>query len=321
MHVEEELLDSGCGYAEEVVIAESGSHSKKHKDDMVVEKLICGDGSTQQNGYVLEEGVIYASSNVHSGPEQMYALDETSLNVVENRMQYDVRAKTIETRKLPRSEWPEHPLFATSGLERTPPENGNIVTSWLRTNLGFALRTGRPGDREATPLTRKYLMAGSQFSVIRGANGECAITAVANATAAATGNQREGLRMQRWLRECGKTYNRLGTITENVMSSPICVELRKVPRPNHNLWQLSRIREGVFVVRLMRGNECDHVVAIDCDRMMILDGEELYPLSLTARCLALCTGGEGTTQNVRVAEVRELMLEESRVTKKNRNKK
>ena len=85
---------------------------------------------------------LYASSNVHSGPEQMYALDETSLHVVANRMQYDVRAETIETRRLPRSEWPEHPLFATSGLERTPPENGNIVTSWLRTNPGFALRTG-----------------------------------------------------------------------------------------------------------------------------------------------------------------------------------
>ena len=58
MHVEEELLDSGCGYAEEEVITESGSHSEQHKDDMVVEKLICGDGSTQRNGYVLEEGVI-----------------------------------------------------------------------------------------------------------------------------------------------------------------------------------------------------------------------------------------------------------------------
>ena len=105
------------------------------------------------------------------------------------------------------------------------------------------------------------------------------------------------------------------------MSSPICVELRKVPRPNHNLCQLSRIREGVFVVLLMRGNACDHVVAIDCDRMMILDGEEMYPLSLTARCFTLCTGGEGTTQNVRVAKVRELMLEERMVTKRNRNKK
>ena len=60
---------------------------------MAVGKLICGDGSTQRNGYVLEEGFIYASSNVHCGPEQMYALDETFLNVVENRMQYDVGRK------------------------------------------------------------------------------------------------------------------------------------------------------------------------------------------------------------------------------------
>ena len=319
--IEVEILDSGFGYEEEVDSPEQGNHEERHRDDLIVEKLICGDGSTQRNGYVLESDVIYASSNVNGGPEQMYALDASSLNVNGSRMQYDVQAETIETRRLPRSEWPEHPLFATSGLEPTPTANGNVVTSWLRTNPGFALQTGRPGDRASTPLTRKYLMTGSQFSVIRGTNGECAITAIANATAAVTGNRSLGLHMQQWLRLCGKAYNRLGTSTEDIIASPIHVELRKVPRPNHSLRHFSCLREGVFIVRLMRGNDCDHVVAVDCDRMMILDGEESFPSSLDARCLALCTGGEGTTHNVRVAEVRQMMMNESRITKRNRDKK
>ena len=120
--IEEEILDSGCGYEEEVDSSEQRDHEERHRDDMIVEKLICGDGSTQRNGFVLESGIIYESSNVNGGPEQMYALDASSLNVNGSRMQYDVKAETIETRRLPRSEWQEHPLFATSGLEPTPTE-------------------------------------------------------------------------------------------------------------------------------------------------------------------------------------------------------
>ena len=88
--------------------------------------------------------------------------------------------------------------------------------------------------------------------------------------------------MQQWLRLRGKTYKRLGTSTEEIIASPIRVELRKVPRPNHSLMHLSCLREGVFVVRLMRGNDCEHVVAVDCDRMIILYCEDYFPLLVNA---------------------------------------
>ena len=190
----------------------------------------------------------------------MYELNASSLNVNESRMQYDVQAETIETRRLPKSEWPEHTLFATSGLEPTPTANGNVVTSWLRlrTNLGFTLRTGRSRDRAATPLTRKYLMTDSKFSVIRGTNGECAITAIANATAAVTGTGSQGYKCSNGYDHAGKRITDWKqaprtSSTEDIITSPIRVELRKVPRPNHSLRHLSCLREGVFVIRLMRG--------------------------------------------------------------------
>ena len=68
---------------------------------------------------------------------------------------------------------------------------------------------------------------------------------------------------------------------------------------------LSRSRKGLYLVRLARGNEVDHVVVVDGNRGWILDSAEKHPLRLTEASLILCAGVG--TRRPRGAEVREML--------------
>ena len=43
--------------------------------------LVCGDGIVQHRGYKLCECVLYGCSNAHGGPEQMFEMEETTLDM------------------------------------------------------------------------------------------------------------------------------------------------------------------------------------------------------------------------------------------------
>ena len=104
-----------------------------------------------------------------------------------------------------------------------------------------------------------------------------------------------------------KLYRSLKALTDDFLAVCKRVDLVRSCKAQRTIEGLVGTSSGVFVVRLLRGNICDHVVAVDCDRRIILDGVEEHPLRLTAEYLALCTGEEGTILNVREGEVRELL--------------
>lgn len=57
----------------------------------------------------------------------------------------------------------------------------------------------------------------------------------------------------------------------------------------------------MFLVRLGKGADVDHVVCIDLHRRLIFDNQVEFPLALTDRSLRLCAGG---SRKSRIGEVR-----------------
>lgn len=74
-------------------------------------------------------------------------------------------------------------------------------------------------------------------------------------------------------------------------------EMRKCPRAaqkdleEHGGFDfLDFSANGVWVVRLVASSLSNHVVVVDCDRRVILDGEEEYPVRLSGNNLRWCSG-------------------------------
>ena len=294
--VTEEVLESGRLEEPKRICNEESSRRPEPRhpedgadeNDMCISKLVCGDGIVQYSGYMLREGVIYGCANAHGGPEQMFELEETTLNIQEPKGKYplyEIRAETTETRKIPRADWPEHPLFSLQTLRA---EHGitEVVLAWLCQNPGFSLRIAYPGARDRTTKTIEFEMWGSDICPIRDVNQECLITALANGVSCLRG-RKEGLSVHRALQSRQKLYRSLKAVTDDFLAVCKRVDLVRSCKAQRTIGGLVGTSSGVFVVRLLRGNICDHVVAVDCDRRMILDGVEEHPLRLTAESLAL----------------------------------
>ena len=61
--------------------------------------LVCGDDIVQHSGYMLCECVLYGCSNAHGGPEQMFQIEETTLDIYEPKGKYPVSDIRQETTK------------------------------------------------------------------------------------------------------------------------------------------------------------------------------------------------------------------------------
>lgn len=65
----------------------------------------------------------------------------------------------------------------------------------------------------------------------------------------------------------------------------------------------------ILMVRLDETKVVDHFITVDCDKKLIIDGNEDYPIELTMEKLLLCGGKE--TSNLMIAEFQELVKKDN----------
>ena len=275
-----------------------------------IAKLVRGDGSKSKCGRVLKAGRYYASASLIGGMESFHEIDVQSVKLntrSDRKVSYRCRRQTPRSAKLP---LPRGPRVRFSSGENTDRQKQAAllkgVISFCSRHPGFAVEVGGPGARDESTSLKDQLVHNFGPLKMKSNDGECYSAAIVNAIDCLKGSElaekaraslEEHHQQIKNLKQIGRVVNRL-----RIRCEVRKVKVRELPVGAFD-W-LGGQSSGVWIVRLVQGNEVDHCVVIDGNRQLILDSAENYPIRLSAECLRLCGGDE--VPNLQVAEIREL---------------
>ena len=277
---------------------------------MVIEKLCCGDGASFRNRRQLRHGQMYAAPNMQGGIESYCAIDIRSVVLFDHGWRYPYYEVFAETPGAKRKSRPQGPVLSLPKSGTAQSKRALIrreLCKWLSEHKGFALRVGGPGARYNVVETMVFRATeyGRVFMVDN--TGDCLIAAVVNAIACLSG-MKQAAKARELLSMSRESFQSVRRATRSIESLRINVGLRRVAQELRSIDGIISHGEGVYIVRLLLGNETDHRVVVDCRPgcRLIFDSSDIYPLHLTADALRKCSGKSTGTKCVRAGEVREL---------------
>lgn len=265
--------------------------------DMTVDRLVVGDGSTDNSTKQLADGTLYAATGLQGGNESFWPIPASSLKM-----------SMLSLAALWRIGESNLPANKKAELQKRLTQN---LLDWLYQHRGVVVVIGGIGARGHIHNARRFEVHEFGTNPARSNQGNCVPAAVANAVSALATID-DAKRVEKYFNDHPRVYTTLKQLFEEVHRINLPLAVRRIPKAEREAFQkdpfawVSNLKSGVWIVRLDQHDKSDHCVAIDGNRGLILDGASRYPFILSEEILRRLGGDHAT--KLRVAEVRELVM-------------
>ena len=98
------------------------------------------------------------------------------------------------------------------------------------------------------------------------------------------------------MRKLANLFDDIGSQVTRCQLQRCSIQAREEHEKNGGFGFLAEKASGVWIVRLHLSYKTNHVVVVDCEKRIIFDSEENYPVLLTADNLRLCAGPDGSAK-------------------------
>lgn len=268
-----------------------------------IERLVFGDGSTDNSKRRLDENVYYGSTSRYGGYETFYEVELDSIFLFDCRLPPYIAEK----------------LTVTAQTEETPEtriDYGCMLKEWLKEHKGVIADISGPGKRSNIRGISRMYVKDYGMVFMRCNAGLCALSAVANCFNQLVGREK-ALLVREKLRGGSvhvQTLRDITRIMRMVQADPtiaVKTSVQRIPKAD-----MSEFKKDGFaylcglqqcaIVRLVERGKVDHVIVVDGRRKLIIDSAARYPLRLERKILKLCGGT--SSAKLEVAEVRKIVL-------------
>lgn len=275
-----------------------------------IEAILVGGGSTGKGPHPkkLYEGHIYASAKMGWGHENYHLIAPESTRLTyRGEVGFKFPTRVLDRNK---TRYPRACVVTARALDDDVEREWEQalveeILHFCRQHRGVAVLLGGPGARQENDALRRWHCHSDQKMIAWSNKIPCLTAALVNAVSCLKGKD-TARKVKGKLHEMKQHFLRVGQL------SPVLHKMdekwtivglgkieKKIMRENGFEW-VAKQGHGVWIVRLCEPNVTDQGVAVDCNRGLILDSEEVFPVTLRKETLRMCASPK--TNSVHVAE-------------------
>ncbi len=287
-----------------------------------IESVVFGDGSTDESGHNIQNGIIYASAQAICGRENLHRIEwDDELFAGAFNSGCHLRTYFVGDSRKPGPPCVIPPKSNTRNAAGVPRQTiiAKRVLQFIRKFPGLVVILHQVGARGPSPLLSSLYVNDSTQIYAKSTEFSCVPAALINGVYALKGEYGGKIARKFFSQNKEQFLNlkSLGLIVNQMSSKDMRLQIRRMCNWEHQKihdsnpltafeW-LSKLSSGIWIARIKQDGVVDHAICIDASKTpgVILDSEEEQPILLNKVSLTLC-GGKGASR-LRVAEVRELL--------------
>lgn len=279
----------------------------------LVERVLIGNGAKARNGATLDENRLYASSVCFGGPESFFAIIKSSLKLTVHNQKGHKYLTCLIDKQACVEMWQEVSFDISDSMTRVQRERElkRQVMDYLKTFPGMMLLIGGPGDRtKSKNATKFWNTTYGELAYIDGSGG-CIKGSVINAVSCKKSYD-IAKRMETIINRENRVYTKVSQCARTIHKLNEKMELKKMRSSSYNVFKIDpvfffrHLTCGVFIMRIQQSQRRSHYVAVDCNRQLILDSVERFPMTLSLESL-LISAGSPKNNHISYVDVHELV--------------